>query len=98
MRYFHPLGFFAGVTATLVHQDVTREGAVKQEGNSSFATVDTLIGYRLPNRRGVASIEVSNLFDQHFKYQDDNFREFSNEPSVGPYLPERSIIGRLLNF
>ena len=99
VRYFNPLGFFAGVTATLVHQDVTREGAVKQEGNSSFATVDTLIGYRLPNRRGVASIEVSNLFDQHFKYQDDNFREFSNEPSVGPYLPERSIIGRLtLNF
>jgi hypothetical protein len=45
------------------------------------------------------SLEVRNLFDNGFHYQDDSFREFRDEPSIGPYIPERQIRFRVtLNF
>ena len=65
------------------------------EGSDSFITVDAAIGYRLPNRRGIFSLQVTNLFDEEFKYQDDNFREFRDEPSSGPYIPDRAILARV---
>jgi hypothetical protein len=48
---------------------------------------------------GVASLGAKNLFDKDFKYQDDSYREFQDEPSTGPYFPERTVMGQLtLNF
>jgi len=44
---------------------------------------------------GTVSIGVKNLFDQDFYYQDDSYREFRDEPSTGPYFPERTILGQL---
>ncbi len=70
-----------------------------EEGNTYFNVVDLGVGYRLPKRRGIASISVQNLFDEDFDYQDDSFREFKDEPAVGPYIPEQVVMGRLtLNF
>ena len=61
--------------------------------------VDAAIGFRLPKRWGIVSLQVLNLFDKGFNYQDDSFREFSNEPTVGPYFPDRSVLGRItINF
>jgi hypothetical protein len=99
-RYFHPSGFFAGLTTAYVHQDVDRSQAFGgPQGDDDFFVVDASIGYRLPKRSGIASLSVSNIFDQGFHYQDDSFREFQNAPSVGPYIPERQIVARLtLNF
>ncbi len=103
-RYFHPSGFFAGVGVTYVHQDVRRSPAFSfafpnTEGSDDFVVVDAAIGWRFPNRIGVASLEVTNLLDEEFQYQDDSFREFRDEPSIGPYIPDRTIIGRVtLNF
>ena len=59
-----------------------------------FVLTETGIGYRLPDRRGIVSLGVFNLFDEDFKYQDDNFREFRDEPSSGPYIPDRTILAR----
>ena len=95
VRWFSPMGLFAGLTATFVHQDVSRKGAFAEEGRDSFTTVDMAVGYRFADRRGVVSLEVRNLFDAALRYQDDSFREFTNEPSVGPYIPQRSLIARL---
>ena len=97
-RYFHPSGFFAGVTATYVHQEVNRNpdnffGLA--EGEDDFFLLDAAIGYRLPKRLGIASLQVSNLLDKGFQYQDDSFREFQDRPSIGPYIPERQILGRI---
>ena len=67
--------------------------------SEDFFVVDTSVGYRLPKRFGIVSLSVSNLFDQKFKYLDDSFREFRDTPTVGPYIPERLILGRItLNF
>jgi tetratricopeptide (TPR) repeat protein len=95
-RYFHPSGFFAGAGVTFVHQELDRtvsalEGGFS-EGEDNFAVVDAVIGWRFPDRRGVASLKVNNLFDEQFLYQDDSFREFRDEPSIGPYLPALQVI------
>lgn len=99
-RYFHPDGFFAGIGVTFVDQDVDRtEASGGAEGSDSFVLLDAAVGWRFPNRRGIISLEATNLLDEKFDYQDDSFREFRDEPSVGPYFPDRQIMGRItFNF
>jgi outer membrane receptor protein involved in Fe transport len=68
-------------------------------GSDDFVLVDALVGYRFPKRFGIASLEVNNLFDTSFNFQDDSFREFRDEPSIARYIPERRITGRItINF
>ena len=100
VRYFDPSGFFAGVRGTYVNQEVKRvSGSIFAGGQSDFFVVDADVGYRFPHQRGSVSLAVRNLFDQDFKYQDDGFREFGDDPSTGPYFPDLTILGRLtINF
>jgi tetratricopeptide (TPR) repeat protein len=103
LRYFNPLGFFGVLTGTFIYQDVNREvgldGNVGPEGNYGSFIVDTGVGYRFPQRRGSASFGVRNVFDTRLRYQDDNFREFREDPPFSRFIPERTILGRLtLNF
>ena len=96
VRYFHPSGFFAGAGATYVNQDVNRpESSGLPEGSDDFFLVDAAVGYRLPKRFGIVSLSVTNLFDKKFRYQDDSYREFQGQPSIGPYFPERQILARV---
>jgi outer membrane receptor protein involved in Fe transport len=94
-RYFHPSGFFAGAGVTYVNQDVNRADFAGPEGNDDFFYLDAAIGYRLPKRFGIVSFSVTNLLDQDFHYQDDSYREFQDQPSIGPYFPERLFFGRI---
>jgi outer membrane receptor protein involved in Fe transport len=100
IRYFDPSGFFAGVLATYIDQKVVRSPDVKlnlgfSDGREDFVVVDAIIGWRFPKRMGIAALTVRNLFDQEFRYQADSFREFRNEPSASPYIPERQVVGRV---
>ena len=107
-RYFHPKGYFGGLRATYVRQTVRRPNCEIQAcGIDDFVVVDAVIGYRLPNRMGIVSIEGRNLFDNEFRFQDDGFREFpatqsqfgTAVSSVSPYIPARTILARIsLNF
>ena len=95
LSYFSPSGLFAHVGATWVDQTVRRSPlATQAAGSDRFTVVDASVGYRLPERRGVLSLAVRNLFDSDFRYQDDSYREFRDEPSIGPYFPERTVMGR----
>jgi outer membrane receptor protein involved in Fe transport len=100
VRYFSPLGFFGGIGVSFVHQDVSRqEGAPFAQGENSFVVVDASVGYRLPQRRGLVSFEARNLLNEGFKFQDDNYRVAQDQPNFSPFIPERSILGRLtINF
>jgi hypothetical protein len=49
----------------------------------------------LPKRFGIISFSVTNLLDQNFHYLDDSYREFQDQPSIGPYFPERLFFGRV---
>jgi tetratricopeptide (TPR) repeat protein len=100
IRWFGPWGLSAALSGTYVHQDVRRKaGSSDLEGNSSFFVVDVGIGIQFPNRLGGAGIQVLNLLDRDMKYQDDSYREFRDEPSIGPYFPDQTIMARFtLNF
>ena len=100
VRYFDPSGLFAGLTASAVHQEVKRSpGAPGGEGTDDFVVVDGSVGYRFPRRIGAISLQVLNLFNSGFDFQDDSYREFRDEPTIGPYIPERQIRAQLtLNF
>lgn len=96
VRYFHPSGMFAAVGAAYVNQEVNRSDFTGQpEGSGDFFVVDAAVGYRLPKRFGIVSLSVTNLFDNKFKYQDDSFREFDAQPSIGPYIPDRQVFARV---
>jgi outer membrane receptor for ferrienterochelin and colicin len=108
VQYFDKSGIFAGLGATFVRQDVKRlqsapviaNGNNGAEGDDSFVTVDASVGYRFPNRRGLVSLAVNNVFDNNFSYQDNSYREFGEgRPSVSRFIPERTILARVtLNF
>jgi tetratricopeptide (TPR) repeat protein len=96
VTYFNPSGFFAGVAGTFVDQEVKRsELATQGQGEDNFFLVDLALGYRLPKRHGLISLGVKNLFGEDFQYQDDSYREFRDEPSTGPYFPDRTILARI---
>ena len=99
-QYFHPTGLFAGARLSYVDQKVRRsEFSLLSDGDSDFVVVDLAAGYRFPSNNGIISLAVQNLFDEDFDYQDDSFRTFQDEPSTGPYIPERTIMARFtLNF
>ncbi len=95
VSYFHPNGVFASVSGTFVDQEVMRaEGSPFAAGQDDFFVVDLAVGYRLPKRRGILSIGVKNLFDEEFMYQDNSFREFSEEAVSSPFVPSRLILAR----
>jgi hypothetical protein len=96
LTYFRPTGLFAGVVGTYVDQEVERSATATQaSGDDNFLLVDLSVGYRLPKRLGSVSLGVRNVFDTEFSYQDDSYREFRDEPSTGPYFPDRTILGQV---
>jgi outer membrane receptor protein involved in Fe transport len=92
-RFFHPSGLFAELVATYVDQQVQRPpGSPLSDGNSDFVVVDAALGFRLPQRRGIVSLEVKNLLDDSFNFQDDNFRTPQiNNPR---FIPDRWLLLR----
>jgi hypothetical protein len=91
IKYFSESGWFAGATITSVDQEVVRNTITTLTGGEDqFEVLDLSLGYRIPNRRGSISLLILNATDEEFMYQDDSFREFRDEPSTGPYYPERT--------
>jgi Flp pilus assembly protein TadD len=87
LRFFHPSGLFASGDVTWLAQDLRTVS--RTTDSESFTTIDVAAGYRFPARYGAIALEVRNLFDQSFGYQDNSFR------SVGltqaSYAPDRQI-------
>lgn len=100
LSYFHPNGWFGSLGGTFVDQEVIRaEGSPFAAGQDDFFVVDLSVGYRLPKRKGIVSLGVKNLFDEEFMYQDNSFREFSEEAVTSPYIPDQLILVRAtINF
>jgi len=103
--YFDRSGFFASVTGTFVHQFVNRDtptkiypGSLKNnEGKENFFLLDASLGFRLPKRRGILSVEAKNLLDQSFLYRNANF--YTSEAISPRYLPTRTVFLRMtFNF
>ncbi len=89
LRYFSPTGLVLGFRTshirdhgTFVINTPTRD--VLQPGTDSFWLLDAFVGYRLPNRRGLLSLNADNLLDRRFRFQDV-------DPEDSSLIPERLI-------
>ncbi len=97
VRYFSPGGFFGRLAATHVRQIVDQLSISPIEATTDFFVVDAGVGYRFPRRHGTLSLEVRNLFDRTFSYQDLSF--MSSDQVAPPYIPARQTYLRFgLNF
>lgn len=91
VQFFHPSGLTAGLTTTYVDQEGIFGDPVAaplESGDDRFWVWDAALGYRLPKRLGMISLEVRNLFDTGFRFQDSD----PTQPSIAP---ERQVLGRL---
>lgn len=91
LNFFHPDGVFASLGVSYVDQEVEQRGSSRQDSDN-FALVDVSLGYRLPRRYGIIGVEVRNLFDKSFSYQDRNF--MTSELVSPQYIPEITILGK----
>ena len=72
-------------------QDVDRLDAFRtifKVGTEEHVVADLSVAYRFPGRRAVFNVEVKNVFDQSFFYQDDNFVRRSELSPTGIF-PQR---------
>jgi len=81
VSFFHPCGWIARAKGTYYRQET-------DPGSDQFWVFDGSIGYRLPKRFGLASIEARNLFDQKFNYRDP-------DPGNPSLIPGRAVYFRL---
>jgi hypothetical protein len=89
-RLFARSGAFGQVRATFVNQNGRFQNAqqVVEPGADRFWTLDGSLGYRLLRRHGVAALEVRNVLDHAFQFQDSS----PEEPTV---IPARQVTARL---
>ena len=90
INFFHPSGFIAGLKATYIDQEgkfgIPAFGPITQ-GDDRFWVVNATLGYRLPKRWGLLTLEARNLFDARFKFQD-------TDPANPLILPNRLVFAR----
>ncbi|MGH8770383.1 MAG: FecR domain-containing protein [Burkholderiales bacterium] len=98
VRYLSPRRIFAESVVTYVRQKVERlPGSILRAGSNDFVLLDAALGYRLPMRRGIISLEARNLLDKKFLFQDLNFQ--TSEVSNPRFIPDRTIAVRFtFNF
>ncbi|MDS4060569.1 MAG: TonB-dependent receptor, partial [Candidatus Contendobacter sp.] len=102
VQYFDPSGFFAGLGIVYVNQKIQvldpGSSTLSPTRNENFTLINIGLGYRLPKRWGVVALQVDNMFDKKFHYQDDNFQ--TGDGTSNPlFTPERTVFGRfVLNF
>jgi len=87
LRYFAPVGLTAGWRATHVDEEglfTQAQLADVAPGQDRFWVFDAFLGYRLPNRRGILSLNAENLLDERFRFQD-------SDPENMSIVPERVI-------
>jgi tetratricopeptide (TPR) repeat protein len=103
-RYFDPSGFFGKIMGTYINQSKTTPEFIGVEEvdvlkRSSFFLLDMSIGFRLPSRFGIVSLEGKNLLDKRFRYEDLGIDQSSVFYNATEFTPQRTIFGRItFNF
>ena len=90
-RYFDPSGLFAFLRTSFVHESGNFQDYWTQalfSGQESFAVVDAGIGWRMPGRPIIGTLQVKNLFNTGFDFQDVD--------AMNPaFIPRRLLLGRI---
>jgi outer membrane receptor protein involved in Fe transport len=76
-NFFHPSGFRVNLSTNHINQDgkfgIGPPIDEFVDDGDSFWVVDLALGYRLPQRHGLVTFGVKNLFDEEFRFQDTDF-------------------------
>ena len=103
VHYFSSSGLFGKFGATYVHQEVDKKGFVFNKrpfsdddfiGKDDFVLLDATVGYQLPNRWGLVSLEARNLLDTKFHYEELPDTLAITESEDYRYSPERQVFAR----
>jgi tetratricopeptide (TPR) repeat protein len=94
LTYHHARGAFAALRAGYVSQKLQFLDPVgtPSAGQADFWIADASLGTRLPSRLGTISLDVLNLFDERFQYQDT---DFLGTPRVPLFQPRRLVLLRV---
>jgi tetratricopeptide (TPR) repeat protein len=85
ISYLHHTGWQGFWRNYLIYQDLMGRG------NHSYYLTDIAVGKEFPNKRGLASLEINNIFDRRFYY--------AREPvALEAFFPSRRILFRLALF
>lgn len=99
LKYFDGSGVFGKISGTYVNQSLRTDGDQLEKNMTNFFLLDSGIGYRMPNRLGLVNLEVKNIFNKHFRYQDYSAEETSIFYNNSLFVPDRTILGRIIfNF
>jgi outer membrane receptor protein involved in Fe transport len=91
LSIFHPSGLTGRIRVTFMDQDgrfANVNTGESSRGHDQFWVADASISYRLPKRLGLLTLEVRNLFDERFRFQE-------TDPLSPTVAPERYVILRL---
>lgn len=69
LKYVHPLGFSAGMAQSFRYMNFDRN----LRDNEDIWLTDAGVSYEFPGKRGLASLGVNNIFDNHFNWVEDIF-------------------------
>lgn len=85
LSYLHPQGWQGFIRNYFIYQDIMGRD------NHSFWLADIAVGKALPNKRGLVSLEINNIFDRRFYYV--------REPvALEGFFPSRRLLFRLALF
>jgi len=87
VSYFYPSGFSVAVRPTYVRQYGEFLGG-SGNGSQDFWNFDLSLDFRFPNRQGQISLEVRNLLDEAFGYED-------KDPNLPLFVGKRMAFMRI---
>jgi len=90
--YFHPSGFFASAGIGYVWHEFQGFGSA---GSDDFPIADAMVGFRLPDERGVISLQVQNAFDKSFGFEDRPLLSLGATTAEPRFAREFSAIARV---
>jgi tetratricopeptide (TPR) repeat protein len=90
LRFFAESGLSAGVTANYLNQQIqlgpnSAGSRISKSDRESFWLVDAAFVYRLPKRYGFVRLEMKNLFNREFRFQEP-------DPSAPTLYPDRLLL------
>jgi outer membrane receptor protein involved in Fe transport len=96
INFFHPSGFYVRLKPAYLNQDGSFASPFPGPPPPFFLyspdrdhswVVDASAGYRLPKRLGIISIEIKNLTDESFQFQD-------TDPAKPRVAPDQLVLAR----
>ncbi|MGF1501432.1 MAG: TonB-dependent receptor domain-containing protein [Paracoccaceae bacterium] len=82
LRYFHPSGLFAGASVAHVWHSFERD--FQDTGDDRFVVAGFRVGYRLPEDRGIMTLDISNALDSSFGFEDRPLRALDMGETAEP--------------